>query len=530
MMVAVVALTVGGRMADPEFERKLKDDVPRGLGKAPALRGRDRGVRARWLPPEDMQGGDWVASGGLISDGLMLGRRTGRVIGWKDDRHVMLAAGSRSGKGVSLIVPNLLAYSGSALVIDPKGELAAITAGRRGKGTKKGGTGLGQDVHVLDPFGTSGCVRSSFNPLAELDADSPDVVDDSAMFAEALITHPERGEKHWTESAQALLQALILLVLREEPERRNLVTVRRLLTLTDDLIKFGCPPSLKKPAMEVLLDLLRAREHEHYGHICAGVAAQLENMGENERGSVLSAARTQTKWLDSAAIAEALVRSDFRLDDLKLKKATVYLCLPATRMGTYSRWLRLLIGLALTVMERADVDVSPPVLFVLDEFPVLGHMADIESAAGQMAGFGVKLWVVIQNVGQLKKHYDKGWETFFANSGVLIAFGNNDSETLTELSKMLGRTDIEDEQATGAVGSALLQGAAASREVRREVPLLAEHELKFLFARRQNRALVVTMENAPAVVERFAFYDDPLFAGLYDEKPKRAHPLPRVVM
>ncbi len=170
---------------------------------------------------------------------------------------------------------------------------------------------LGQDVHVLDPFGTSGCARSSFNPLAEPDADSPDVVDDSAMFAEALITHPERGEKHWTESAQALLQALILLVLREEPERRNLVTVRRLLTLTDDLIKFGSPPSLKKPAWEVLLDLLRAREHEHYGHICAGAAAQLENMGENERGSVLSAARTQTKWLDSAAIAEALVKSDF---------------------------------------------------------------------------------------------------------------------------------------------------------------------------------------------------------------------------
>ncbi len=80
-------------MADPEFERKLKDDMPRGLGKAAASRGRDRGVRARWLLPEEIQAGvdsDWKVSGVLIGDALMLGRRTGRVIGWKDDRHVML--------------------------------------------------------------------------------------------------------------------------------------------------------------------------------------------------------------------------------------------------------------------------------------------------------------------------------------------------------------------------------------------------------------------------------------------------------
>ena len=62
----------------------------------------------------------------------MLGRRDGRLIGWNDDRHVMTIAGSRAGKGVSLIVPNLLLYEGSALVIDPKGENARITAGRRG--------------------------------------------------------------------------------------------------------------------------------------------------------------------------------------------------------------------------------------------------------------------------------------------------------------------------------------------------------------------------------------------------------------
>ncbi len=163
-------------------------------------------------------------------------------------------------------------------------------------------------------------------------------------------------------------------------------------------------------------------------------------------------------------------------------------------------------------------------LFVLDEFPVLGHMADIESAAGQMAGFGVKLWVVVQNVGQLKKHYEKGWETFIGNSGVLVAFNNNDTETLSELSKMLGRTGIDDRQSTGSSESAQRQGAASSKEVRREIPLLAEDELRLAFARWKNRALVVTMENPPAIVERLIYHADnePLFKGLYDNWPEEA--------
>ena len=147
------------------FEKNLRLELPRGRSAKPKTGSLDRGLQARWLPPEEMTGDLWQPEGGLL-----LGRRTGRLIGWKDDRHVLTMAGSRAGKGVSLIVPNLLLYPGSALVIDPKGENARITAGRRGKGTRTGGPGLGQDVHVIDPFGVSGRHPiASFNPLAELD-------------------------------------------------------------------------------------------------------------------------------------------------------------------------------------------------------------------------------------------------------------------------------------------------------------------------------------------------------------------------
>ncbi len=312
----------GPSMQADEFETRLRQDLPRGHAAQAKSTGRERGLFARWLTHSEMSGERWRHEGGLL-----LGRRGGRLIGWKDDRHVMTIAGSRAGKGVSLIIPNLLLYEGSALVIDPKGENARITARRRGKGAN----GLGQDVYVLDPFGVSGGPSSSFNPLGELDTASEDLIEDAGMFADALITHPDRGERHWTESAQALLRALILAVAGDEnPARRNLVTVRKLLMLTDEKIRdrqFEHPPSLGKlEAQEALIQILLAEDVKPYGYICAGIAEQLKAMGDNERGSVLSAARTQTQWLDSAKIHPVLAKSDFSLADLKGKRTTIYLC------------------------------------------------------------------------------------------------------------------------------------------------------------------------------------------------------------
>ena len=510
-------------MSGEDFETLLREDLPRGLREQEKSGGRERGLFARWLTPSEMSGKQWNPEVGLL-----LGRRDGRLVGWDDDRHVMTIAGTRAGKGTSLIIPNLFLYKGSALVLDPKGENAEITAARRGKGAI-GVKGLGQEVHVLDPFGVSGITTSCFNPIAELEEEN--LIDDAGMFADALIIHPEKGERHWSESAQALLRALILLVWGDEdPERRNLVTVRRLLTLTDKKIgdlKFKAAENgVELDPEEALIQLLKEQTAKPYGYVCAGIAEQLKAMSEKERGSVLSTARTQTQWLDSAKVQGLLTRSDFELADLKRKKMTVYLCLPAMRMGTHARWFRLMILLALSVMERTRVRLAPgektppPVLFVLDEFPVLGHMQAIETAAGLMAGFGVKLWTIIQNVGQLKQHYGDSWETFFANSGLVTAFDVSDELTLDALSKKLGRTEIIVQHRTNAVGLDLTRGMPEFREEREHLPLLAQHEIQLTFPRGKKRILIVTKDGRPAIAERLLYHDEPMFERMYKKEPR----------
>ena len=106
---------------------------------------------------------------------------------------------------------------------------------------------------------------------------------------------------------------------------------------------------------------------------------------------------------------------------------TVYLILPADRLKTFDRWLRLLIQQAITVNAR-NILVKPekPVLFLLDEMASLGRLSMVEQAYGLMAGFGMQLWGIVQDLSQLERIYGSGWQTFISNSGVIQYFGSRE--------------------------------------------------------------------------------------------------------
>ena len=153
---------------------------------------------------------------------------------------------------------------------------------------------------------------------------------------------------------------------------------------------------------------------------------------------------------------------------------------------------------------------------LLDEFPVLGHMKAIETAAGLMAGFGVRLWVVIQDIGQMKKHYDKSWETFIGNAGVLTLWANTDYETLEYFSKKLGQTGVRLVQPSGASAGQQLSGASSTREELRVQRLQHPDELELLLARKHGRILVKAAGQYPVILKRMTYYADAPFQGQWD--------------
>ena len=449
---------------------------------------------------------DWTYEPGRVFLGLW-GRR---IYGLKDNRHLVMIAGSRAGKTMTVLVPNLREYPGPCIVVDPKGELVAKTAARRRT--------FGP-VHILDPFGVTGESSASHNPLQELKL-SPHVAADAAQLADALIIEPEGSrDSHWTDSARNLITGLILYLLHTEKVAAengtgetvpvSLERVRRLL-------------SAPAPVMHRMFEAMAKCQDYPDGTMANSGSAFLSMFEFNEKGepvgftremvSILSTARQQTAPLDQVRNVLGGANS-FSLSDISKDNATVYLVLPASRIGTHYRWLRLFIMQAFAAVERNPVDVlggKLPIWFVLEEFAALGHIRAIETAAGYLAGAGIKLWVVLQDLTQLRRHYKESWETFLGNAGVTMAFGNVDATTTQYLSRLLGETTVEDTQRQPTTTHQRDAGDLGLRSQQVKVPLLTSDEIALHFSWRTNRALIYAPGyGRPTYLERYPLPEAP---------------------
>lgn len=428
----------------------------------------------------------------------------GSPVGVRDDRHVTTVAGSRSGKGRSAIIPNLLSYGGSVLAIDPKGENASITARFRAEGLK-------QNVCVLDPFeiteATCAPYRKRFNPLSILRPESLTLAEDAGLIADALIVPGGGDDTHWDESAKAFVEGLILHVAtthQVKTEDRTLVTVADL---------------LMGQRMEFRELLAEMEANDSLENRIVAAARAMKEKADRELASVLSVARKNLRFLQYDAMRAVLSGHDFDLDDLKLGRTTVYLVLPAMRMGTCSQWLRLFINLALASTESSPLKPKIPTLMILDEFAVLGRMQELERAIGQIAGLGLRIWTILQDMGQLKALYKDRWETFLGNSGVIQCFGNVDHFTSAWISKYLDKTtlSVTDTNATTA-DQKNTQGASGQSEKQQVQDLMTAAEVRRYFARDDhlNRQLILIPGQSPYIVQRVNYDQHTLFAGQFD--------------
>ena len=394
-----------------------------------------------------------------VGDFLLSYLPDGKPVGFRDDRHVLVVCGTRGGKGISVLVPNLLLWPGSALIIDPKGENAMVTARRRAGGSSYA-RGMGQRVYVLDPFHEVRTpeddftdLRACFNPLDLIDPTQPHSIDIAARIAEALIISEGTAEPVWEDSARIFLQGLILHVASSpdfQPYERNLGTVRRLILAGDELAReiavLNATDGRAPSGMALLLDAMR-RNHSFGGEVSAigAMLADQERTSPRTFQGVAMAARSNTNFIGSHGMRACLSRSDFRLSDLKSdpRGVSIYLCLSQRYMESHARWLRMMVTLTLGEVEGVTTPASSPhpTLMVLDEFASLKRMKAVENAAAQIAGSGVKMTFVVQTLGQLKDIYKDNWETIVANCGIKLFFCNDDQFTRDYASKLAGECE-----------------------------------------------------------------------------------------
>jgi type IV secretion system protein VirD4 len=231
------------------------------------------------------------------------------------------------------------------------------------------------------------------------------------------------------------------------------------------------------------------------GLIARDAANRHLTKSDREAAGVLSAAQRHTHFLDSPRMAAVMRRPDFRFADLKERTARVFLVLPPDRLSTYARWLRLLVTQSLAELVRSPVRPAAPV----------------ERAFALMAGYGVQLWPILQDVHQLRATYGPRAGTFLSNAGVLRVFGVNDHESARMVSDLLGQQTIVFQPMSRALDSEKSGISLSQHHVGR--PLLTPDEVRNL---PQDLQLLFLAGQRPIVARKLRYFEDREFAGLVD--------------
>lgn len=369
---------------------------------------------ARWATR-----GEITAAGMTGSDGVVLGKLDHDYLRHEGPEHVLCFAPTRSGKGVGLVVPSLLTWSGSAIVHDIKGENWELTAGWRER--------FGR-VLLFDPTNAG---SAAYNPLLEVRRGEWEVRD--VQNVADVLVDPEGSlerRNHWEKTSHALLVGAILHVLYAEKEK----------TLAG-VANFLSDP--QRPIETTLRTMMLTRHLGDAGPhpVVASAARELLNKSENERSGVLSTAMSFLGLYRDPVVAKVTSHCDWRIADLVEgeRPTTLYLVVPPSDISRTKPLIRLVlnqIGRRLTEDLHAK-DRRYRLLMMLDEFPALGRLDFFESALAFMAGYGIKSFLIAQSLNQIEKAYGPN-NSILDNCHVRVSFATNDERTAKRVSDSLG--------------------------------------------------------------------------------------------
>ena len=437
--------------------------------------------------------------------------------GISDDRHVFIVAGNAGGKGRSILINNSLRWAGGYVGLDLKGENCSITAMRRGTAKMAKGTGtsvrrfLGQEVAALDPLdqveGAARIYKRSYNPLFDIDIHSRNAQAEIKKIASACIV-PYDGSNSWiSENAETILAGVIeaVLLTKDKPDQ-NLKSVRLLIFNLAGLVE----------------ELFNDKRLPNDGLAAEAKGVLDESLDSNEIGFYKSCLSQNLKWLSEPQMKDHLDDDSFSLKDLVKGGGSVYICVPPNRVDDFKCWLRIIIQTCINAkIELGVYQKTLPTLFNLDEFPLLGNFKEVEKNAGFIRGYNCKMVFTIQNIGQIKAHYAKNWETFLGNAGAIIGFATNDLETEEYLSKRTGKIRawetsyaINSGASVNGINGGLSDGKTTS-QAQRERSVRMSNELHEECARHTMKAIVIPADGKPLFIERVN-YDSIPEGGLFD--------------
>ena len=433
---------------------------------------------------------DAEKKGLLAKRGLLLGRMNGAMIASDDPSHVLVVGPTRSGKGVSFVIPNGYMWRGSSVWFDPKREIfEAIGAHRQA---------LGDKVFMFSP-GERDTHR--YNPLDFIRRDAR-MPTDSAVVASFIIPEGQGSSEIWARTGRQLLTALIGYVITSErcEGKRHL---RQVANLTATGIEF----------LKVLTNIRDTEAGALPGWVIQAFNQFIALEKETRNSAFFNVTAALNPWTNDL-VAAATSATDFDITQLRREPLAIFIGCSVAQLDVFRPIIKILIQQIHDVLMTSMPGPDEPhqVLVMIDEFRQLGKMDAIVSKLTINAGYGFRMVLVLQDLAQLDELYGKATrQTAVSACQVKLFIRMNDLETSEYVSEMLGSTTIEIKTPIIRAG----QGVFATRDKSvsyQERALRTAEELRQMPS---DRAIVL-IPNAPGfMIRKLSYYSEAPFKAIY---------------
>ncbi len=440
-----------------------------------------------------------ITKAGLLGGtGILLGQYEGRYLALPGQQSVLLAAPMRSGKGVGVVVPNLLSWPDSTVVLDVKGENFVKTAGFRAK--------HGQRVYAWAPFAKNARTHR-YNPLSVIRPSPNHVITDTIAIGQILypVSDQMNGtEKFFNGLARNLFVGLALYLVETPSLPRSLGELHR-------------QASGKGQPLEARIRGLmseRAASDRPLSDACLDCLQRFLSEPDNTRGGTLSTLTEPLLLFTDPLVDAATAGSDFSFDDLRKKRISIYVTIPVDKLDE----ARVLINLFFSQLINRNTQELPEqnselkyqLLLLMDEATSPGRIGILAKALGYLAGYNLRVVTIIQAGSQLESAYGKeDARTMMTNHAAQIIYAPREQRDANEYSEMLGTFTETSESRGRSINHGAKGGSSRSTNLSpQRRALFLPQELKELGTAKE----VVMLENCkPILADKICYYTDPLF-------------------
>ena len=474
---------------------------------------------------------------------VLVGKYKNNFLEFFGNEFIFVGAPTRSGKGVGIVIPNLLHYRDSVVVLDVKNENWNITAGFRSQF---------QECYLFSPKAAD---RKShrYNPLDYIDRDPINRMGDIQNIAN--IMYPADGEDgFWQNQAQRLFTGLVLYMI-ETPNRpctmaelvklatpnkplndwiNEIIVIRNGKSANPDEGIEAIPPTpievffkdgVEMPFVENRNGIeVRLLERPLSVECIESLMAFAGNSSDNTRAGIQSSMMSPLNIFTDPMVAAATSASDFRLDEVRKKKMSIFVGIQPNELARFDKLLNLffsqLINLNTRVLPEDDPSLKYQCLVLLDEFTALGRVDIINKSVAYIAGYNMRLMLIFQNISQLEQHYTReGAQTMIANMACQIVFAPRTIDDAKSYSELLGTETVKGKSISRNKGKGGGGSVSTSDQSR---ALMLPQELKELD---QSKEIVLYNAEKPILCDKIRYYNEPVFKDRIN-KPVRPNSLP----